>query len=63
VCFCILIRKNACTTFYIMAATFLENLENLEKAVFFEKVMENHGWSWKRHGNFFSIKVKVNSIK
>jgi hypothetical protein len=45
-----------------MAATFVENLENLEKAVFFEKVMENHGnvvenhgWSWKSHGKFFSM--------
>ena len=33
------------------AATFLENLENLENVVFFEKVMESHGKvmekSWK----------------
>ena len=57
--FSILIRKKACTTFYIRPATFLEKLENLEKAVFFEKVMEspgkvleNHGWSWKMQNNF-----------
>jgi hypothetical protein len=62
VSFCILIRKKACTTFYIRAATFLENLENLEQAVCFEKVMENpgkfienHGWSWKSHGKCFSM--------
>jgi hypothetical protein len=37
-------------------------MENLEKAVFFEKVMEspgkvleNHGWSWKSYGKVFSM--------
>ena len=51
------------------AATFLENLENLENVVFFEKVMEshgkvmeNHGWSWKSHGKIFS-KIIFSFIK
>jgi hypothetical protein len=61
-------------TFYIKAATFLENLENLDKAVFFEKVMESLEKSWKimaGHGKVMEIfsqcrtilQVKVNNIK
>jgi hypothetical protein len=49
-------KINIPSRYYGRAATFLE------KAVFFEKVieghgkvMENHGWSWKSHGKFFSM--------